>query len=147
MGGMSEFPKWRLWIDDQALDLETPARHCSPNNDDEFQWEVATTSKDAIALVSAYGYLPKFIDFDHDLGMTEGSSASEGESPSEMDTVKPFCKFIAELFPDSPVPDFNIHSANPDGAAWIRSFMESWRRSRCEETPVSEWKRSQEEES
>jgi hypothetical protein len=138
MGGMSEFPKWRLWIDDQALDLETPARHCSPNNDDEFQWEVATSSAEAIKLVEAYGYLPKFIDFDHDLGLNEFGVE---------DTVKPFCKFIAELFPDSPVPDFNIHSANPDGAAWIRSFMESWRRSRCEETPVSEWKRSQEEES
>lgn len=138
MGGMSEFPKWRLWIDDQALDLETPARHCSPNNDDEFQWEVATSSAEAIKLVEAYGYLPKFIDFDHDLGLNEFGVE---------DTVKPFCKFIAEFFPDSPVPDFNIHSANPDGAAWIRSFMESWRRSRCEETPVSEWKRSQEEES
>ncbi len=98
---------WRLWLDDQIHDPYAPDRHVPEG------FLGAATPQEAIDLVLLHGP-PAFVDFDHDLG--EGLDA------------KQFCKWLYENYPDSP-PDFEVHSANMQGAAWIRSYVKSWQRS------------------
>jgi len=43
--------------------------------------------------------------------------------------AKYFLKWLSNTYPDGPVPKWNIHSKNPAGAAWMHSFLSSWKRS------------------
>ncbi len=97
---------WKLWLDDQIHDPYAPARHVPEG------FLGAASPQEAIALCLLHGP-PVFVDFDHDLG--EGLDA------------KSFCKWMFETFPDNP-PAFKVHSANPAGAAWITSYLNSWHR-------------------
>lgn len=99
---------WKLWLDDQLADPDTPERH-TPEG-----FIGATNSNDACELVEGYG-LPVFMDLDHDLG---GS-----------DTAMDFLRALVESYPDGPVPEYRVHSANPVGRKNIESFIDSWRKS------------------
>lgn len=99
---------WKLWLDDQIHDPETPERW-TPEG-----FTGSPSTQDAIRLVKLFG-MPEFMNLDHDLG---------GE-----DKVIHFLNQLFDLYPDGPIPDFLIHSANPEGAKNIYSFMDSWRRS------------------
>ena len=110
---------YRIWLDDQSYDPDTPDRHCPDDIDEEFPWRVSVSSQEAIKLFDTYG-VPTFIDFDHDLGVD-----AEGKE----DTAKTVCKYLFEHYPDAEIL-YNIHSANPDGYKWIDSYMSSWRKSR-----------------
>lgn len=98
---------YKLWIDDQISDVETPSRH-TPQG-----WEGAASVDDAIAIVEAYGYPPAELDLDHDLGPEE--------------TVMEFLRWLSREHPES-IPRYWIHSMNPVGAQNIDAFMKSWRR-------------------
>jgi hypothetical protein len=97
---------WKLWLDDQVHDEDTPNRHAP------LGFHGADSSIQAKGLVRLYGP-PEFMDLDHDLG---------GE-----DTAMSFLRWLAEEYPDS-CPRYRIHSENVAGQKNIVSFMDSWRR-------------------
>jgi hypothetical protein len=98
---------WKLFLDDQINDPETPVRHCPEG------FEGAESVAEAQTLVDDLG-CPSFVDLDHDLG--------DGQ-PTGMD----FLKWLSNNYPDNP-PAWNIHSANVCGAANMDSFLKSWAR-------------------
>lgn len=99
---------WRLFLDDQWDDPEMPFRH-PPKN-----FIPARSSAEAIRLTQEKGP-PSFISFDHDLGGGDDAMA--------------YIRWLSEKWYDTPVPDYQIHSANPVGAQNIHSKMKSWRKS------------------
>lgn len=103
---------WKLWIDDQAYDQDTPSRW-APDG-----FVVAVNSDQAIRLIKQFGP-PEFIDFDHDLGYVFG----------ECDDARIVCKFLADnYFEAETIIKWNVHSANPVGRDWINSYMNSWQK-------------------
>lgn len=98
----------KLWIDDQLDDPATPNRH-TPEG-----FLGARSTAEAIALVEQHG-MPDFMDLDHDLG---------GD-----DRVMVFLRWLADRYPDGPVPRYRYHSENCVGWPAIDSFMSSWLRS------------------
>lgn len=100
---------FKIWLDDQSFDPETPDRH--PPKD----YVAAETSQQAIAFVKSWG-LPEFVDFDHDLGGDDTSMKFLRylEMNYNLANIKPF--------------EYNVHSANGEGSKNIKSFMESWRK-------------------
>ena len=99
---------WKLWLDDQLDDPETPSRH-TPEG-----FMGAKSSHEALELVKKHG-MPTFIDFDFDLGGT--------------DTAQTFLYELQSLYPDGPVPDYRVHSRNVYAKEMIGSFLSSWKRS------------------
>lgn len=99
---------WKLWLDDQLDDPETPERH-TPE-----RFKGARSTEEAKALVVEHG-MPWTMDLDHDLG--------------EGDRTMDFLKWLQERYPNGPVPITSVHSKNPEGALNILSFVSSWRRS------------------
>lgn len=98
---------WKLWLDDQLDDPETPIRH-TPEG-----FLGAKSSAEAVKLVIENG-LPEHVDLDHDLG--------------DDDTARDFLMWLVEHYPEGPVPSYAIHSQNPVGVMRLKSFMESWAR-------------------
>lgn len=103
--------KWALFLDDVRLLHETVDYTTR-------DWCVARSTEDAIFHVTFLG-MPEFISFDHDLG---------GD-----DTSMEFLKWLTDKwldgeFGDYPIPEYQIHSANPIGAANIKSWMETWKK-------------------
>ena len=92
----------RLYIDDIG----------NPKTDHD--WKIVRTSQEAIDYLTRYG-CPCYISFDHDLG---------GE-----DTAMPVVRWLIEMDIDMSgdfIPDlfeFNVHSANPIGAANIEGYL------------------------
>jgi hypothetical protein len=99
---------WKLWLDDQLDDPERPRRH-TPDG-----FVGARSTEEAKELVLARG-LPSFMDLDHDLG---------GD-----DKVMGFLRWLSDMYPDGPVPEYLIHSENPEGRKNIQAFLSSWKRS------------------
>ena len=99
---------WMLWLDDQCLDPDCPARHTP------IGFVGAGSTQEAIRVVRDFGP-PSFIDFDHDLGRD--------------DTAKDFLKWLYSNYPNNPPQDWAVHSANPMAKDWIDSFINSWHRS------------------
>jgi len=99
---------WMLWLDDQLDDPHTPSRWIKPG------YIGARNSYDAMILVKVKG-MPSYIDFDHDLGGN--------------DTAITFLNKLVELYPNGPVPEYQVHSQNPIGVKNIVAFMYSWKKS------------------
>jgi len=97
---------WKLWLDDQ---LDEVPRRAVPEG-----YIGAKSTTEASLLIVSKG-LPAVMDLDHDLG---------GE-----DTAMVFLKWLAEKFPNGPVPEYAIHSENIEGQKAIRSFLDSWKKS------------------
>lgn len=110
---------YKLFIDDDA-GKPNIANFRNPPNEDN--WQIAHSSQEAIVIVQNCG-LPSFIDFDHDLGEIQTSSGVE------MDTSMKFLYWLSnsEYF-DQDIPEYKIHSANPEGTKNIIAFMESWKK-------------------
>jgi len=102
MSAGNELHAYRLFIDDER----------TPPDD---TWVVCRSTQQALDCVKARG-MPVFISFDHDLG---------GD-----DTAMVFLRQLVDTVWDekSSPPAYAVHSANPVGAANIRSFMESWKK-------------------
>lgn len=92
---------YKLYLDD----LRNP-----PDN----TWVVARSSDEAFTILLLKG-LPDFMNLDHDLG---------GD-----DTTMIFLKKLSVIYSEGPVPEYQVHSANPVGRENIIGFIESWRRS------------------
>jgi hypothetical protein len=99
--------RWHLFLDDVRFPEHYSFGYDSP-------LVLARNSLDAIRMVKING-LPEFISFDHDLG---------GD-----DTSIIFVRWLIETYPDGPIPDYSIHSANPVGSGNIDSLMKSWKKS------------------
>lgn len=96
---------WKLWIDDQIDDPDAPERWVPPG------FKGASSSKEACKLVIRYG-LPAYMDLDHDL---KGN-----------DTTMKFLYWLADNYPNGPIPKYNVHSLNPVGRANMILFMRDW---------------------
>jgi hypothetical protein len=99
--------KWSLYIDDERMP-KTAAN-----------WKIARNGNEAFSLIKKYGF-PEHISFDHDLGCDSYGTL--------LPTAYDFAKALGEKILDGElvVPDnftFNVHSANPLGAANIQSYM------------------------
>lgn len=101
---------WKLWLDDQAYDPETPERWAPEG------YLIATTSQEAVELVKLYG-APIFMDLDHDLGEVNGQT----------DDACKFLRWLQEHHTNN-MPDYQIHSRNVEGQKNILSIMNSWQR-------------------
>lgn len=97
--------EWSLFLDDLRDQSYVPHRS---------NFVTARSTNEAVSLLVKYR-MPEFISFDHDLG--PGDRAMD------------FLKRMYELFPDGPVPEYQVHSSNPVGRENIISFMDSWKRS------------------
>lgn len=115
---------WCLFLDDlrEPRDAYTDPRSALGEKD---RWVVAKSTDEAKGLVLALG-MPSVMSLDHDLG---------GE-----DTSMRFLSWLARDYWDtvSQIPTYLVHSANPVGAKNICSFMDSWRKSVMEASPVNE---------
>lgn len=118
-------------------------------------WVVCRSMAAAQEYISAYGY-PRFISFDHDLGMKltrQGSNlivlAEEEEAPSGYDFVKWLCaQDQEEPWMGKLKFDWNIHSANPVGARAMHQYL-VWYCDRfvrliedehlCKVQPIKQW--------
>lgn len=102
---------YNLFLDD-LRELGYVSNFLFPFNEKE--WIVCRNSSEALGCIINNG-IPKFISFDHDLG---------GE-----DTAMVFLKNWVSVFPDTPFPQYHIHSSNPIGRENIKSFVDSFNRS------------------
>lgn len=106
-------------------------------------WVVVKSYDEFVRTVSheaRKGILPGFIAFDHDLALEHYSAymlTRSGVSHEEafrnvtaktgLDCAKWFVETY--LLPNNlPLPEYVVHSMNPDGAANIRAYLESYRR-------------------
>ena len=94
---------YNLFLDDER----TPDYNLSP------QWVICRSTEEAKIYVQDNG-MPNFIAFDHDLG---------GD-----DTAMVFLKWLVNEYWEegSFIPDYSVHSSNPDGRKNIIAFMETW---------------------
>lgn len=104
---------WKLFLDDlrnvdQATELpmEQPAHANIP-------YTVLRSTEAALEYVREHGF-PEVMALDHDLGGDDTTMRFLRALEAEYD--------LATI----PPPDYAVHSANPVGAANIRSFMSSW---------------------
>ena len=102
---------WKLWLDDQLDDTDKPERWVPVG------YLGAKTSEEAKKLVLTNG-LPEIMDLDFDLGIVDG----------QIDTAEPFLRWLANEYYDTP-PEYHVHSRNNQGAPWIKSWMDSWKKS------------------
>lgn len=93
---------YNIYIDDERVPTSKKTKYFIVRNFDEL-----------IDTIKLHG-LPAFVSFDHDLG---------DNIPNGLDCAK----YIVDrcIKENRPVPDFNVHSANPAGAENIRCFMTS----------------------
>ena len=104
---------WKLWLDDDALNVVTPERH-APGG-----YTYALSSAQAIKLVEENGP-PFFMDLDHDLGLLQNG---------DCDTAMIFLKWLLNTYPDAEF-EYEIHSKNPVGRANIKSYIDSYVKSK-----------------
>jgi len=86
-------------------------------------WNVVRSYREAVDMILEYG-MPAYISFDHDLGEADALTGYD------------FAKWIVEQDMDgtlniSPFFKFNVHSANPVGAANITSYLDSYMNQRA----------------
>lgn len=101
---------WKLYLDDQIFDKETPNRWVLEG------YIGASSSDEAKKLVEEKG-LPIMIDFDHDLGGDDKAT-----------NFLNWLKYWALDRGLTEIPQYKIHSANPVGKNNLISLMESWRK-------------------
>lgn len=102
---------WSLYIDDERFPKDT-----SKN------FVIARSMEEAIKLIETHGF-PSYISFDHDLG------CDEQQNPHS--TGYDFAHWIVNSDMDGKIKipedfSFNVHSANPTGAANIQSLIANY---------------------
>jgi hypothetical protein len=100
---------WHLYLDDERF----------PKT--ERSWVIARSAEEAKALILRDG-CPAFISFDHDLGEGQGTGHELAHWLVEQDLDG-----AIQIPPDFA---FNVHSANPVGAANIAALLNSYLKSR-----------------
>lgn len=110
---------WNLFIDDERnLEDVTWAPWQIREKYRSEEWEIARTIRDVRLLIVAYGELPSFISFDHDLGFGEYTGHDIAKFIVE-------CDMLSEcMIPDS--FDFYVHSKNPVGKKNIEAYISGY---------------------
>lgn len=102
---------WNLFLDDERVPY-----YVDPNF--KIAWRIAKNLSVAKYMCQTFG-MPYFISFDHDLGPDEDAMM--------------FLRWLAyEYYDESKghkIPNYQIHSSNPEGCKNIDSFMKSWKKS------------------
>jgi len=85
-------------------------------------WNVVRSYREAVDMILEFG-MPAYISFDHDLG------------EADIETGYDLAKWIVDqdmdgAFTISTLFKFNVHSANPVGAANITSYLNSYMKMR-----------------
>ena len=108
--------RYKLYLDD----IRVPA-HVGSGFKNTTGWLLARTYDEAVSIVMDKG-CPVYISFDHDLGDENAKTGYD------------FAKWLVEqdldhgILPDN--FDFNVHSANPVGAANITGLLDSYLKTR-----------------
>lgn len=113
-------------------------------NPPDGSWVVARSMAAAVTYIQAYGF-PRFISFDHDLGLKLKApeqvdysghhyiliaDLEDTEAPSGFDFAKWLVNEDLEIQWMSRGFDYQVHSANPVGAANIRGLLDHYLRVR-----------------
>lgn len=110
---------YNLFIDDMRKPhwSECVQTGCDP----DLHWLIARSSREAKELVELRG-MPDRLALDHDLGFVPGVGD---------DHIFKFLHWLTRAYwkPGMKIPEYTVHSANPEGVKNIISFMESWKRS------------------
>jgi|ERR1017187_5819330 hypothetical protein len=110
----------KLHLDDQCRTPDLESFRYPPEGEDD--WMTATSSAEAMEIVSLYG-MPTFMQLDCDLGVK-----ANGLTP---DSSMLFIKWLYNKYPNE-MPVWNIHSMNGEAAKNLQSFLEGWAKSiRC----------------
>lgn len=104
---------WALFIDDERFPKST-----------DYNWVIARSMEEAVKLIEQHG-CPTMISFDHDLGC----DSQEVPLPTGYD----FAHWLVNSDLDGKItlPEgfkFNVHSANPQGAANIQALLDRYLR-------------------
>ena len=104
--------KYVLFLDDERT-IEQVDRTCWPEG---LSIIVARSSVESIRLVKELRGDIAFLALDHDLG-------------GDDDTAMNFLRWYASSFYHTTIPEYYVHSENPNGRDNIIAFIESWKRS------------------
>jgi hypothetical protein len=120
---------YKLYLDD----IRVPTMTYPTTSNSE--WVLARSYDEFVEAITNRG-LPFIISFDHDLGEEHYKHGFTGQVP-EYDkytekTGMECAKWLVEycMNNDKSLPKCNVHSANPIGAENIRSYLDSFERSR-----------------
>lgn len=104
---------YKLFIDDERWPPGPPDPQSHAEN-----WQIARSSIAAMDMIEMMG-IPAFISFDHDLG-------GDDTSMKFLWWFIEYCMDLQERGEPFTLPDFDVHSQNPVGAANIRALMNSF---------------------
>jgi len=107
----------KIHLDDDCRTPGLDSFRYPPEGEDG--WMTATSSAEAMEIVSLYG-MPTFMQLDCDLGVK-----ANGLTP---DSSMLFIKWLYEKYPNE-MPVWNIHSMNGEAAKNLQSFLEGWAKS------------------
>jgi hypothetical protein len=109
---------WNLFLDD----LRSPSEAVNPLS--ITKWVIARSVTQAKELVAVRG-APIVVSFDHDLGVEEGNDGyafAKWLVEKDLDAIEHHRSFLPPDF------KFQVHSANPIGAANIEHLLTNWLR-------------------
>jgi hypothetical protein len=84
-------------------------------------WHIATTYNEFVNLIQKFG-LPKYISFDHDLGLE--SVGNDGQEKTGYDCAKWLVDYCLDKGVELPL--WKVHSANPVGRKNIESYLNNF---------------------
>lgn len=98
-------------------------------------WVVVRNYDHFVKYITQYG-LPKFVTFDHDLSTEHYVQGASGTTPTyenyKEKTGYDCAKWLVEycIKHNLDFPEYQVHSMNPIGAENIRSYIESYKKSK-----------------
>ena len=98
-------------------------------------WVVVRNYDHFVKYITQHG-LPKFVTFDHDLSTEHYVQGASGTTPTyetyKEKTGYDCAKWLVEycIKHDLDFPEYQVHSMNPIGGENIRSYIESYKKSR-----------------
>lgn len=121
---------YKLFLDDERLPSHVKWVEM-PNG----PWVVVRNYDHFVKYITQHN-MPTFVSFDHDLSMEHYVEGYAGKDPTYetykektgMDCAKWLVEYCIEYNLD--FPDYQVHSMNPVGSKNIRSYIESYKKSR-----------------
>jgi hypothetical protein len=119
----------RLFLDDIRVPYDVFKMTINPIFENNEDWVIVRDYYQFINYIKKYG-LPEFISFDHDLSyehyLEENQSDIEYETLIEK-TGYDASKWLVEYCMENgiEIPNYYVHSANPEGKQNIESYLES----------------------
>jgi hypothetical protein len=121
---------YKLFIDDERL-----PSHVKWVTLPRGPWVVVRNYDHFVKYITQHG-LPSFVSFDHDLGLEHYAQGFAGTAPTyenyKEKTGYECAKWLVEhcIQHNYDFPEYQVHSMNPIGGKNIRSYIESYKKSR-----------------